>query len=124
MKKLFLLLLFVSCFVFYSSAQDRSVYEFAMKEVYEKVNVEDILNHKSLENIVNLKRAFLKLKDDLLNELKVNIIYLEKKLARKEIERSVWLNTIIDYITLSYNLELLLYACELKIEDANKIQKY
>jgi len=114
MKKIFLLLFFISCSVFYSIAQNRHVYKLA-KEVHETIEVSKILNTAPLERVTQLKKLLPQLKNDLLDELKAFIVDMEKKVARKEIERSVWMNGIIDYVTLSYNLELLLYACELRI---------
>lgn len=118
--KVSLTIICILCMFFNIHAQDRSSYNLA-KEAIETFEVDEILNTAPLEKVIQLKNLLPKLKNDLLDELKIVILITEKQLARKKIERSFWMNGVIEYILLSYNLELIIYACELRIN--NSIEK-
>ena len=94
---------------------DKNFYNRSEEIIY-SINVNDILNNYSLKEAIKLKIRLSEIKEDLLHEYLKNLKIYEKKLARREIEHEDWLKLITDYALVSYNLELLQYACELKIE--------
>ena len=98
---------------------DKSFYNIC-DNINNSLDIDKILYEYSLEEALKLEKKLSDLKEKLLYEYIKNLGIYEKKLIRKEIERVLWLKLTIDYTLVSYNLELLRYACELKIEDIIK----